>query len=64
MAFFLQCLSPTKATVILTKLHDGSVGGHYGSNTTIKNIFITTYRWPTVQQTSQNFASFATFVND
>jgi hypothetical protein len=31
-----QCLSPTEANAILTKLHDGLAKGHYGISTTIK----------------------------
>jgi hypothetical protein len=38
-----QCLSPIKANVILIKLCDGPVGGHYGISTTIKNMLIASY---------------------
>jgi hypothetical protein len=43
-------LSPIEANVILTELHDGLVGGHYGINTTIKKILIVGYYWPTIQR--------------
>jgi hypothetical protein len=44
-----QCLSPAKAHVILTKLHEGSTREHYGISIIVKKILIASYQWPTIQ---------------
>jgi hypothetical protein len=31
-----KCLSPIEAHVVLTELHDGPIGGHYGISTIVK----------------------------
>jgi hypothetical protein len=31
-----QCLKPNEASKVLEEFHEGLVGGHYGSNTTMK----------------------------
>jgi hypothetical protein len=38
-----QCFSPTKTHVILTELHEGPAGTHYGISTIVKKILIAGY---------------------
>ncbi len=38
-----QCLTPIEAFKVLEEFHEGPIGGHYGSNTTMKKIMSTCY---------------------
>jgi len=45
-----QSLSPTKAIKVFAEQHEGLVGRHLGTNTTIKKILNSSYWWPTLNK--------------
>ena len=44
----LRCLEKDDAEQILTKLHDGLVGGHFSEETTVQKVLREGYYWPTL----------------
>ena len=44
----LRCLEKDDAEHILTKLHDGSTGGHFSGETTTHKVLIEGYYWSTL----------------
>jgi len=45
----LKCLSPEQVTYVMTELHEGICGTHYGARTMSAKILRVGYYWPTVQ---------------
>ena len=44
----LRCLEKEESDLVLTQLHDGSAGGHFGGDTTAHKKFRASYFWPTL----------------
>ena len=44
----LRCLEKDDAEHILTKLHDGPIGGHFNEETTTHKVLRVGYYWPTL----------------
>ncbi len=45
-----QCLTPMEASKLLEEFHEELVGSHYGNNTIVKKIMLTSYWWPTIHK--------------
>jgi len=45
-----QFLTPIETFKILEEFHEGPVGSHYGINTTMKKVMLTSYWWPTIHK--------------
>jgi hypothetical protein len=53
---FMRCLETRDAEKVLSKLHDGPTGGHYGGDTTSHKILRAGYYWPTLFKDSHAYA--------
>jgi hypothetical protein len=49
-----QCLTSIEAFKNLEEFHEGPVGTHYSSDTTMKKIMLTGYWWPTIHKDATN----------
>jgi hypothetical protein len=43
-----RCLTTTKAHMVMKKLHEGPLGGHFATEITQRKILDTRYWWPTM----------------
>ena len=46
--FLLCCLEKEESDLVLTQLHDGTAGGHFGGDATAHKILRLGYFWPTL----------------
>jgi len=53
---FLRCLNKRDAEKVLSELHDGPAGGHYGGDTTAHKILRIGYYWPSLFKYSHAYA--------
>jgi hypothetical protein len=53
---FLRCLEKEDVDKVLSELHDGPVGGHFGGDTTTHKILRDGYYWPTLFKYSHAYA--------
>jgi hypothetical protein len=44
----MRCLERDEADKVLSELHAGEVGGHFGGDTTAHKVLTTGYYWPTL----------------
>ena len=44
----LRCLEKEESDLVLTQIHDGTTGGHFGGDTTAHKILRAGYFWPTL----------------
>ena len=51
----LRCLEKEEFDLVLTQLHDGPAGGHFGGDTTAHKILRAGYFWPTLFKYSNAF---------
>jgi hypothetical protein len=58
-----QCLFLEKAFKILKDFHEGLVGGHFGMNNIVRNIFIQTIGGPLCINMLLNYIKILTFAN-
>jgi hypothetical protein len=52
----LRCLENSDADKVLSKLHDGPTGGHFGGDTTEHKILRAGYYWPTMFKDAHAYA--------
>jgi len=51
----LRCLEREESDLVLTQLHDGPAGGHFGGDTTAHKIMRAGYFWPTLFKDAHAF---------
>ena len=51
----LRCLEKEESDLVLTQLHDGPAGGHFGGDTTAHKILRARYFWPTLFKDAHAF---------
>jgi hypothetical protein len=55
-SILLKCLEKLEANKVLSELHDGPAGGHFGGDTTAHKIFHVRYYWPTIFKDAHAYA--------
>jgi hypothetical protein len=53
---FLRCLEKRDVEKVLSELHDGPAGGHYGGDTTAQKILREGYYWPSLFKYAHAYA--------
>jgi len=44
----MRCLEKEESEKVLSEIHAGEVGGHFGGDTTAQKVLINGYYWPTL----------------